>query len=327
MDRLIPLEARAEWEAALAGVPHAFAHTWESCSAMAASSRYQTFLYCYEDAGLSIICPVSERPIGDFVDLVTPYGFSGFVGTEPCPGFADHWLGFAQARGYVCAYLVLNPVLTDASYFAGIAKRHRTVYVLDLSLGEEELFKRLSTNRRRQVRTAVRDRSVVVRDRERLREFFVRSYAEFMERRGAADVYRLAPRSLAGLCASQHVVMVGVQQNEELVAASLFGWTKHSGDFLYNVSLPGAERFSVALIWEGVRELIAREVPVLNLGGGVVERDGLAEFKARFGGESRPLESVQQIYRRDVYDDLSRSASGHSRGQTTYFPAYRAQRG
>jgi hypothetical protein len=326
LDRLIPLEARADWEAALAGVPHGFAHTWESCNALAESSRYSTYLYTFEDTGIRIVCPIAERPAQGFVDLVTPYGFSGFVGTGDYPGFADHWSRFAHSKGYVCAYLALNPVLTNRTYFAGIAKRHRTVYVLDLSLGEAELFARLSKKRRWQLRKAARNPSAFVRDRERLTRFFVRVYPDFMERRGAADVYRVSSKSLAALCESPQVVMVGAEQDQKVVAVSLFGWTKDCGDFLYNVSLPDAERYSAALIWEGVQDLIARDVPVLNLGGGVVEGDSLAQFKERFRGEPRSLENVQQIYRQDVYDELCRAAGVRAEDRTAYFPAYRSSR-
>jgi hypothetical protein len=326
MDRLISLEDRSGWEAALASIPHCFAHTWESCRAMAVSSGYRTYLYCFERAGLRIVCPVAERPVSGLVDLVTPYGFAGFVGTGPYAGFADHWFRFATSRGYVCAYLVLNPVMTDGTYFAGVAKRHRTVYVLDLSLGEDALFARLATNRRRQVRKADRDPSVLVHERERLTEFFVRVYADFMARRGAADVYTLSSESLNGLCEAPQVLMVGAEEGGHIVAVSLFGWTRDCGDFLYNVSLPGGERYSAPLIWAGVRQLISRGVPVLNLGGGVAERDSLAEFKERFGAEERPLESVQQIYRRDLYDELCREAGAGGRGSNAYFPAYRSPR-
>jgi len=292
---------------------------------MAESTGYRTFLYCFENERLRVVCPVAERPIGDFADLVTPYGFSGFVGTQPCPGFAEHWWRFAESSGYVCAYLVLNPVLTDASYFAGVAKRHRTVYTLDLSLGEHELFARLSTNRRRQVRRAERHPEVFVRDRERLSEFFVRVYPEFMKRHAAADVYRLSDRSLTRLCESPDVVMVGAQQDGEIVAVSLFGATGYCGDFLYNVSVPGGEAHSAPLIWEGARALVAAGVPVLNLGGGVVEGDSLAMFKERFRGEARPLESVQQVYRPDVYESLCEMADVSS-AAGGYFPAYRSSR-
>jgi hypothetical protein len=293
---------------------------------MTASSGYRTYLYSFERPDVRIVCPVAERPVNGLVDLVTPYGFSGFVGTGPCSDFADHWVRFATTNGYVCAYLVLNPVMTDGTYFAGIARRHRTVYVLDLSLGEEALFARLSTNRRRQIRKADRDPTVLVHDQERLTDFFVRIYPDFMERHGAADVYRLSSESLHALCRSRHVIIVGAEQAGEIVAVSLFGWTKDCGDFLYNVSVPGAERHSASLIWAGVRQLISAGVPVLNLGGGVAEGDSLAEFKERFGAEARPLESVQQIYRQDAYDELCRAAEVDGRGLGSYFPAYRSPR-
>jgi hypothetical protein len=165
-----------------------------------------------------------------------------------------------------------------------------------------------------------------VQDRERLTGFFVRAYPDFMARRGAARVYDLSEQSLRHLCESPHVFMVGAERGREIVAVSLFGFTRDCGDFLYNVSIPGAEGHSAALIWEGVRELISHGVPLLNLGGGVVEGDSLAEFKERFRAQPRSLESVQQIYRRDAYDDLCQHAGVDPEQRHGYFPAYRSAR-
>jgi hypothetical protein len=320
-DTLIPVDARRAWDAALADMPHAFAHTWDNCHAMAASSGHATYLYSFSADGVRVVCPLAERPIGDYVDLVTPYGFSGFVASGDCPGFSSHWQRFAAGRGYVCAYLLLNPVLPSGSLFGDLPERHKTLFVFDLRLSEDELFARLSTNRRRQVRRATPD--AVVTDREELTEFFVATYPEFIARRDAAGVYHLAEESMRALCGSPRVLLIGARSGGRLRAASLFGFTAHGGDYLYSASLPGDEQWSAILIWAAVRELKARGVPSLNLGGAVSDDDGVAEFKRRFGTEEVPLHNVKQVYRPDVYRALCDEA-GVDPGQTGYFPAYRA---
>jgi hypothetical protein len=319
---LIGLDDRDGWESALREVPHVFAHTWDHCHAIAASSGDATYLCSVPCGEARIVSPLAERAIGPYVDVVTPYGLSGFVGSGDCSSLASRWSELAEQRGYVCGYLILNPVLPNNTYFGEAAKHHKMLFVFDLRLDDDELFARLSTNRRRQIRRAERDRDALIDDRERLTEFFVRTYPDFMARRDAAGVYELNEQTLRELCGSHGTLLVGAQRAGRVRAASLFGFTPQGSDFLYNVSLPGEESYSVRLIWAAVRELRRRGVPTLNLGGGVVENDSLAEFKRRFGADQVPLRNVKQIYRRDVYDELCAEA-GVDPERSSYFPAYR----
>jgi hypothetical protein len=319
-EELIDLEDRGAWEAALRGVPHAFAHTWDNCQAIRASTRYRTFLYCFDSPGARVVCPLAERPVASDVDVVTPYGLSGFVGAGDCPSLAAQWWAFAKCRRYVCAYLLLNPVLSNDTYFREQATHHKVLFVMDLRQSEEQLFMRLSTNRRRQVRRA--DERSLVTDPARLADFFVATYPGFMARRGAATAFRLNERSLRALCDSPRTLLVGAQDGGCLRAVSLFGFTDYAGDFLFNASLPGEESSSAALIWAAALELKALGVPTLNLGGGVSEGDSLAEFKRRFGAEQAPLRHIKQVYRPARYSELCQRV-GADPAAPGYFPAYR----
>lgn len=320
--RLISLHDRDAWESTLDGMPHAFAHTWTNCRAMTGPQGNVTHLYSYESAEGRIVCPVSERAIGAHLDSVTPYGFSGFVGTGDCPGFASRWEEFAAGRGWVCGYLILNPVLPNGTWFGDAAEFHKTLYVVDLRLDEAELFARLSSSRRRQLRRA--DTDALVFDRADLAEFFVATYPDFIARHDAAGVYELTEESMRLLCGSDDVLLVGAARDGRLRAVSLFGFTQHAGDFLFNASLPGEEGYSAMLIWTAVLELKARGVPSLNLGGGLTEGDSLAEFKRRFGARTVPLHNLKQIYRPDLYARLCAEARVDPES-TAYFPAYRAE--
>ena len=99
---LIPLEEKLRWEAALEGVPHAFAHTWENCHAMALSSALPTFLYHYKAGDLRVVCPLAERSYGGERDVLTPYGIAGMTSTGSAPGFAKAWRAFA-AQAHISA--------------------------------------------------------------------------------------------------------------------------------------------------------------------------------------------------------------------------------
>ena len=204
------------------------------------------------------------------------------------------------------------------------AERYRTGYVVDLRLGESELFRRLHTNRKRQVRRSPTKPARLVTAEAELTEFFVRTYPDFMASRGAASVYALSSESLALLCASPQTILVGVEMDSEIVAAALFGFTSDLGDYLFSVSVPGAERHSATLVWEGMRALAERDVPKLNLGGGVTEDDGVAVFKQRFGPDEVPLRRLREIYDSDVYRASCLQVGRNPDSVDAYFPAYRA---
>lgn len=318
---LIPLEQRRDWEQALDGVPHSFAHTWDHNHAIAASSGLATYLYSFASPDARVLCPLAERPAGDRSDVVTPYGFSGFVGAGEYGSFPSRWSQFANGRGFVCGYLIVNPVLPNSIGFDE-AEPHRVLFVLDLGLEEEALFARLSSNRRRQVRRSDANPGALTTDRDSITEFFVETYPSFVAKRGAAGVYDLNEQSLREFCASSNVLLLGAQEDGRVVAASLFGFTPHAGDFLFNVSVEGGGPYSVMLIWAAVRELKKRGVPTLNLGGGVSEDDSLAEFKRRFGADEVTVRHAKQVYDPDAYAALCREA-GVEPTTSGYFPAYR----
>src|SRR4051812_15731755 len=77
---LVPIEQRSEWDEALDGVGHAFAHTWLNCHAMQRTTGWPTFLWVLEDGDARAVLPFAERGASGSLDAVTPYGWGGFAG-------------------------------------------------------------------------------------------------------------------------------------------------------------------------------------------------------------------------------------------------------
>lgn len=323
--KCIPIDSPSEWREALKGIEHAFAHTWESCYAMQLTTGLDTYLYCFEADDVRIVCPISERRFEGYVDIVTPYGFSGFVGNGDCPGFSRHWANFAKQQGYVCGYIGLNPIFENGTYFEPTEiHRYNEVYVLDLSLSADELFANLSTNRKRQLKDwdKILLNSIVL-DKSTLTDFFLANYLAFFRRKGASRVYGFSGETLSFLAGLDNVLIVGAQNSGKVEAVTVFAYTPYAGDFLFNVSLPEGRRHSVALLWYGVNHLKSLQIPLLNLGGGIRENDGVAEFKQRFGGKRLALGGLKQVYDPEVYERLCRRANVDRTDVTGYFPAYR----
>lgn len=324
--QLIPLADRDRWEAALHGIPHAFAHTWGSCYAMHLTSGLPTYLYAYDNGEGRVVCPLAVRSFAGHTDIVTPYGFSGFAGTGRAPEFPGEWLDFARENEFVCGYIALNPLFDAQGYYdPADLYVHDDLYVLDLRLSEEELFSRMSENRRRQVRAWEKSGAEVVLDRERLRGFIGEQLASFLEVRNAAKVYYWTPETLDALFALENVLAVGTEREGRIVAASLFSWTPYAADYLVNVSIESGKSDSAVLIWYAVTFLRTKAAGFLNLGGGIRPGDGVAVFKQRFGGASLPRAALKQIYRPSVYRELCGRVNADPEDLTGYFPPYHSR--
>lgn len=321
---VIAITEPGKWHDAVADVPHAFAHTWASCRAMQLSSGLPTFLYRYDDGARRIVCPFSTREFDGARDLLTPFGFSGFSGHGDAGDFARHWSEYAREQEFVCGYIGLHPAL-DGARFAETADVYEanSAFLLDLTGSEAALLGRMSLNRRRQIRAWDNGHVELVEDRDALSSFFHRRLATFLDERGAAKVNYQSRASLELLASLDNVLMLGAAVEGTLQAVSMFGYTRHVGEFLFNVSLPEGQRHSAPLIWCAAMRLRSLDVPTLNLGGGIRPGDGVAAFKTRFGGREVPLRSVRQVYRPDRFDALCRSA-GVTTARDRYFPPYHA---
>ena len=321
---LIPLSEPVKWKAALRDIPHAFGHTQESCYAMQLTTGYPTYLYVFQKDDVKIVCPLAERSYHGYTDVVTPYGFSGLTGNNNFPGFPRYWQNFLSEAGYVCGYIGLNPLLEKETYLpADDVYPYNTLYVLDLQLTISELFQRLSQNRRRQLKNFDSILPQFTTDKILLKDFFISRYHAFVAEKQAAPVYNFSRPTLSYLLDLDNVLLVGFVENGQVRAVSVFAYTTYTGEYLFNVSLPGAQDQTAALLWYGVKLLKSKNIPYLNLGGGVKAGDSLAQFKQRFGATALPLKCLKEVFKEPVYHQLCQKAQVDPADKEGYFPAYR----
>ncbi len=325
--KFIPLDSPSEWKKALKGIKHAFAHTWENCYAMHLTTGLKTYLYCFETEDIRIICPIAEREFEGYIDIVTLYGFSGFVGNSDYSEFSRSWNNFVKQRGYICGYIGLNPIFEKDTYFEqDEIYQYNSIYVLDLTLSNEELFANLDSNRKRQLRYWEKALSNFILDKGILTDFFLANYSAFFRRKNASPAYNFSRETISFLFSLDNILIVGGGKSDKVEAVSVFAYTPYAGDFLFNVSLPEGLHHSVMLLWYGLNHLKSIQIPLLNLGGGVRENDTLAQFKQRFGGIRLPLKCLKQIYQPEIYEKLCRQVNADYTDMTAYFPAYRNPR-
>lgn len=306
------------------GFKHAFGHTWENCYAMQLTTGFKTFLFKYETENVKIVCPISERKFENYTDIVTPYGFSGFSGNGDDSEFPQQWKKFAKQQGYISGYIGLNPLFENTSYFEAVeCFKNKTIYVLDLTLREEKLFANLSSNRKRQLKDWTNIESEIITDKPVLTDFLLENYIDFFNRKNASSIYHLSKETLTFLANLENAFLCGIKKSDRIEAVSLFAYTPYSGEFLFNVSIPEGRHHSFPLLWYSIKYLKSHTIPFLNLGGGIQENDGVAQFKKRFGGTELVFNSLKQIYDPGIYDSLCRRQNVDPEDMSGYFPAYR----
>jgi hypothetical protein len=324
--RAISLDDPDGWRRALSRLPHGFGHTWEACRAAWLTRPGPTWLFVWEDpAGGSAAAPFVERPTpGGAVDITVPFGFAGFIGTGPVGGLVEAWTEFARARGYVCGYQALHPAFRhDGLHRPDVGHSDNSLYLVDLTRGEEALRAGLDRNRRRQLR-AWPSRGRTVDDREALTDFLVAHARPFLERAGASPATLLDEASLRLLGGSGSTLLLGSARGGSVVSAHLFGVTPWAADALMHISVPEGREDTAVMVWAGVERLLERGIASLNLGGGVREDDSIARAKQRFGAARVPLVRVKEVYDRDRFREECRRAGVDPDDRTGYFPPYRS---
>jgi hypothetical protein len=323
IENIISIENSLEWKKALKGIKHAFAHTWENCYAMYLTTGFPTYLYTFELENVRIVCPISERTFAGYTDIITPYGFSGFVGNDHCLEFPSYWDSFVKTNGYICGYIGLNPLFEDSSYYrTDEIYQYNNVYVLDLSLTSSELFQKLSRNRKRELKHWEDSFVKITSDKEVLTEFFISHYHNFFRSRSASKAYDFSIETLSFMANLENVFIVGVQTGGKIEAVSVFAYTQDVGEGLFNVFIDQGRRYSSLLTWYGVIYLKSMGIPYLNLGGGVREGDGIAESKQYYGAKQLPLKCLKQVYEPCVYEKLCLQINGDPNDRVGYFPPY-----
>ena len=321
--RLIGLDDRQGWMAALDGMPHAFAHTWESCHAMHLTIGQPVSLYVAEGSGSKVVCPIAVRRVAAHTDVFTPYGFGGFLAQGDDTDLTRPWRDFARQQGWVSGYIGLNPIFSPAACrLQPDYVEYNEIYVLNLTLHTEELYAALSENRQRQVRSASLS-DWRIEDRRRLREFFLDHVSAFHMEHGASAAYAFSRATFEALLALDNVLLLGSGDEKSVTAVSIFAWTPSCAEYLFNVSRPEGRQYSAPIIWHAALRLRQMGIPLLNLGGGITKNDGVAQFKKRFGAKRMPLGSLRQVFRRDVYDQLCSEVGADPDSRSGYFPPFR----
>lgn len=323
--QFISLSQYPLWEKALEGVPHPYTHRREYCTAMYDSSALETFLYVAIKNGKKMLCPLSIRMKEEgYPEIVSPYGFGGIVSTFPSEDSAElysEWTGFWKSKGFVTAFILQHPMFRLVN--ADFMHEYHNLYMLDLSLSLKELWDRMGSTHRYEIRRFKRESGVrLISDKTELIRALLELYPQTTQRVGASRVYHFSSQTLELLSKLPDALLLGVEDNHKISAVALFLYTRWSAEYFLNASTEEGRKYTRLLVWSAVEHLKEVGVAFLNLGGGVKPGDHLDNFKRRFGGKMAHGQILKQIIDPEKYTYLSGKYGNEVNATSGYFPAY-----
>lgn len=329
--KLIPLHAKQEWEAALADIfDHAYTHTHWYNQAMHSASGRDIFLYVAQNENFNIVCPISPRhkSLQDLPDITTPYGFSGFAYHGDCHDFTENWYTFMRQQGYICGHIALHPfVKAEFTYKSQDLFAGKTTYLLDLTLDLEFIRQNFSTDHRHRLRQWQKAGHVVCRDKkENIIAAFVKHYSNALQARSAAAVYDFGEIAWRQIIASPHSYLFSVAVDNNIQAVAIFIHYNHIVDYYMIASDDEGRAHARGILFDAMSYFHEQGAKWLHLGCGVREGDALQQFKARFGGKAVTTYALKQIYDPSAYAQSCARYDVDPQNIAGYFPAYWAER-
>lgn len=316
--RLIPLTDEQEWEKCLQDISHGPAHLWCYNKAIAKSSQRPTYLYVATAPGFKAVCPIAVRTRFEKDDIVTPYGFGGFISQGTYPNFNQHWISYFSELNYVCGYIALHPYFCQNDLFSQNLNIGGLIYSIDLTSGLEEIFNSFSKVHRYELKQYHKNSFSIIPDKETLNKIAYPLYQQTLSRVSAASVYHFSEETLSTIISSKNSLVLGVAIEGNIEAITIFSYTQAIADYFLNASTTNGRHYTRLLIWESIKILKQLGIPLLNMGGGIKQGDDLDHFKRRFGGKAQTFHILNQIYDEPTFKQLCQQTSVNP----NYFPPY-----
>lgn len=314
----------------------------------------EPFLLVFEHAGAVAALPLLRRPVHRVpgleatrhYDATTVYGYPGLLcsssagadaASEFRKAFQESLPEALHSLGIVSLFARQHPLI-DTSWLwdaTELCPLGPTV-VIDLARPENEQWRAIRNNHRRDIRRAARMGLTVEEDPMMCRlEAFRRIYEATMQAVGAQSAY-FFPQSYYQQLRERlgnRVKLFFARYEGKTVAAALFFQCGDIIQYHLGGSAPAARRDlpgPIKSIFDAVRRWgKAHGFRWFHLGGGLgARRDSLFSFKAGFSPMEHTFHVVRKIVQPDVYQELvARRAAVDNWQQTTeddtFFPAYR----
>jgi hypothetical protein len=330
------------WEGLLRLLPHDVYHLPSYYGLESRTDgRRRTTAFAYREDRQAFFLPLMLRAIDGtrYQDATSAYGYPGPVSNSADTGF---WTRATSALVHrlhqeqvVACFVRLHPLLPvdlEALARLGPTTLHGQTVSIDLRLPEQQAWRLIRENHRRDiVRARKRGRRLVVDRWDRLDDF-IEMYYETMHRVGADGGYFFEQRYFGALqeALGEHVHLMLVEADGQFISGGIF--FEYDGIVQYHLGATRTESLREQpskLMFDEVRHWAnARGNHVLHLGGGLggkstAEGNGLFLFKAGFSDRRHAFHTWRVVVNEPVYEQLTQRTLAEADPGVGYFPAYR----
>lgn len=294
-----------------------------------------------------IAYPFFLRPVGNLPfarqyearwDTLTPE-YTGPIGLGNVTpdlqhAFIEGWRQFCNEQRVVAEFMHLHPSdRCNGMLRLDNVRYDRDIVVIDLTLSEEELWRRsFGDQTRYSIRRAQREgvRVFTVQNADDVREFH-RIYTKTMNRHRAHARYFFSFEYFWSFCEElpEHATFLLAEYSGHIVAAALY---LHDDlemyDFLAGLDIDyQRSRAAHAVVYAAIQWGQRHGKRRLIMGGGYRPNDGVFQFKASFSPLRLRFSTYRHIRNPALYADLCQAWTEYYGcslpGDTAYFPAYR----
>lgn len=306
-------------------------------------------LFLYESDGLRCINVSIKRdiqqidafreviPPATYFDLITPYGYGGFLfegnlTTNALLEFKEAYLQCMQHNHIVSEFVRYHPLLENASVAREIfpvEEKGRTIY-LDLS-SPEKIWTNMISKKRNHIRKAQKSDIKIKHSTDpALFKEFMRMYNEVMQKNEASSYYYFKEAFYASIhqYLQNHYRIFYALLGEEIIAMCIF---LHTNKLLHSHLLCSSDQYkryasSNLLLYEAACWGSGNQMKAMHLGGGVgYQEDSLFRFKQSFNPNTDSRGAIgTNIYNQEIYDFLTYTRKGVVNDYDgIFFPSYR----
>lgn len=314
---IIGLDDPRAWEAASAeGLP---SHSWHYAAGYA-QAGLDPALAVVSAGDARMILPFHRRRWGEHVDVATLAGLSGAL-ILPCAADArplfDLWRGHARSQGWVTGYLQLSTRNPGALAPEGdVIATDNAMFEFDLR--NWRFDHDVSRKARYNFRIGDRLGARLITQGAELEAAVLDLYPRAMRRLGGVTI---AAETVRTWLADPGIRLFGAVVEGRIEAIELGRQRGDQAELHLAGSTDFGRQLHSWLIWQAAEWFRDQGARDFNIGGYMHPGDGLHDMKRRLATVERPLRSLRQVYRPDVFAALCAEA-GVDPGMT-YFPAYR----
>lgn len=348
--QVIKITQETEWNQCIAQFPqHDVYFTPGYVKAFQINGDGEPVLLFYHGKDMQAMNIVMKRPVpvarmqraedealSEYCDLVTPYGYGGFLlkgdtGREQKEKLAHAYLDFCRDHKVVAEFNRYHPVIDNAHELECLYQviDLGTTVCMDLST-KERIWENLSSKNRNLIRKAQKSGVQIYWGREEyLFTEFEKIYNATMDKVGADSYYYFKKEFYESILydLKENSLVFYARLGEEIIAMSiiLFG----NGQMHYHLSASRQEFQNLAptnlLLYEAACFGHSIGCKTFHLGGGLGSRqDHLYHFKKQFNRQKDCQFSIGRlIVDEQIYHRLWELNYGGK--ETGFFPAYRAK--